>query len=140
MVGVRELRGRGDLGRQDVVRIVGALLLPCLIFAALVETSMPAWALVTILAVEVAVGGLDNLLSHHRAAVGALGWSLRVLGTCALLAAGLVLADSDQAALLDALAYAACAIAVFGVGFEFYRGRDYYIDSRLRRKALQQPA
>ena len=135
VVGVRQLRDRADLGRQDMVRILGALLLPSLIFAALVETSMPAWALVAILAVELGVGGLDNLLSHHKAATGALGWSVRVLGSSALLGAGLALADSGENLLLG-LSVGACAISVVGVAIEFYRGRDYYIDSRLRAKAL----
>lgn len=137
VVGVRELRGRGDIGRQDLVRIVGSIALPCLIFAAMVYTDMPAWSLVAILAVELAVGGLDNLLSHHQAAVGALGWSLRVLVTCALLAVGLALRDSASAQVLDILAYCACAISITGVAIEFYRGRDYYVDSRLRHKALK---
>lgn len=137
MVGVRELRGRGDFGRHDMVRILGALILPCLIFAALVETAMPAWPLVAILAVELAVGGLDNLLSHHKAAVGALGWGLRVLVTSALLGAGIALTGHVSATLLNLMAYSASAISIVGVGLEFYRGRDYYIDSRLRHKALQ---
>lgn len=136
VVGVRDLRGRGDMGRQDIVRILGALLLPGLIFWALVETSMPVWPLVTILAVELAMGGLDNLLSHHRAAVGALGWGLRVLIACALLGLGIALGDKGGQTLLSALSYVAAAITVIGVAIEFYRGRDYYIDSRLRDKAL----
>lgn len=137
VVGVRELRGRGDLGRQDLVRIIGAVTLPCLIFAALVETSMPAWPLVTMLAMELAVGGLDNLLSHHRASIGALGWGARVLGASLILAVGIALAGRVGHDVMVALSAAAAAISILGVAFEFYRGRDYYVDSRLRRKALE---
>lgn len=135
-VGVRELQGRGDLGREDMVRIIGALALPCAIFAALLETSMPAWALVTVLSVEVAVGGLDNLLSHHKTASGAVSWGVRVLGTTILLVVGIAMTDSLADNVQYALASLAAAITVVGVGLEFYRGRDYYIDSRLRDKAL----
>jgi len=130
MVGVRELRGRGDFGRADVVRILGALALPCLIFAVLVKTSMPVWALVTILAVELSVGGLDNLLSHHRAAAGALAWGARVLTTSILLAVALAapyLPLGDTA--IHALGIAAVVISVLGVMREFWRGRDYYLGS-----------
>jgi phosphatidylglycerophosphate synthase len=139
LVGMRELRGRGDFGRSDVVRIVGALLLPCAIFAALTKTAMPAWALVTILSVELSVGGLDNLLSHHRVAASALSWSLRVLGTSALLLLGLLL-DAGQQQLLLVLATAAAVISVVGVAREFWRGRDYYVDQRLRNRSLGTPA
>ncbi len=135
-VGLRQLRGRGDFSRADAVRIIGALALPCLIFAVLVETSMPAWPLAAILAVELAVGGLDNLLSHHKAGAGALTWSARVLGTSLLLVVALFLADSSHEDFLTWLGGAAAALCVVGVANEFWRGRDYYLDQRLRDKAL----
>jgi CDP-diacylglycerol--glycerol-3-phosphate 3-phosphatidyltransferase len=136
LVGVRQLRGRGDFGGRDVVRLLGAVALPCLIFAALVETAMPAWPLVTILAVELAVGGLDNLLAHHKVAAGALAWGARVLGISLLLAAGLVASAMDLDAALPYLAIVAAAISTVGTAIEFWRGRDCYLDSRLRNQAL----
>lgn len=138
-VGMRELRGRGDFGRSDVVRLLGAILLPCAIFIALDRTSIPIWALVTILSVELSVGGLDNLLSHHRVGASALSWSLRVVGTSALLLAGL-LVGSGQQLILVALGAAATAASVGGVAREFWRGRDYYLDRRLRNQALDPTA
>lgn len=138
MVGLRELRGRGDFGRRDVVRLIGAVALPCLIFVALKETPMPAWPLVTILAVELAVGGLDNLLSHHQRAAGALAWSARVLGTSLLLAAGLVLDAAGVQAPLPYLAVVAAVVSTGGVAIEFWRGRDCYLDRRLRDQALDE--
>jgi CDP-diacylglycerol--glycerol-3-phosphate 3-phosphatidyltransferase len=136
LVGVRQLRGRGDFGGGDAVRLVGSIALPCLIFAALVETAMPAWPLATILAVELAVGGLDNLLSHHKVAAGGLAWGIRVLGTSLLLAAGLVADSMNMHGLLPYLAILAAAISTVGGAIEFWRGRDCYLDSRLRRQAL----
>lgn len=127
MVGVRELRGRGDFGRADIVRILGALALPFLIFAVLVETSMPVWPLVTVLAVELSVGGLDNLLSHHRAAAGALAWGARVLTTAILLGVALALSDSLSDTEIHALGIAAAMVSAVGVMREFWRGRDYYL-------------
>jgi CDP-diacylglycerol--glycerol-3-phosphate 3-phosphatidyltransferase len=136
LVGVRQLRGRGDFGGRDVVRITGAIALPCLIFAALVQTAMPAWPLVTILAVELAIGGLDNLLAHHKVAAGALAWGARVLGISLLLAAGLIASAMDVHAALPYLAITAAAISIIGTAIEFWRGRDCYLDRRLRNQAL----
>lgn len=128
--GVRQLAGRGDVGRADVVRLLGALAMAPLAFAVARQTDAPSWPLLVILAAELAMGGLDNLLSHHRVASGALGWSARVGGVCALLAAALL-----APGLATALAIAAAVVSTVGVGWEFWRGRDYYVDARLRDKA-----
>jgi cardiolipin synthase len=132
-VALRELRGRGDFGRADVARIVGALVLPASIFAVL-DTPMPVWAPAIVLNAELSVGGLDNLLSHHKAAAGALSWSLRVLGTTLVFVIA-ILVPLD-AALLTWLGAAAALLSVAGVSREFWRGRDYYLDQRLRDKAM----
>lgn len=138
VVALRELRGRGDFGRADVVRIIGALVLPAAIFAVLVETQMPVWAPATVLTAELSVGGLDNLLSHHKAAAGAWAWSLRVLGSTAAFAIALfVPLDPGQLAWLGA---AAALLSLAGVAREFWRGRDFYLDQRLRDKATREPA
>ncbi len=135
LVAVRQLRGRGDFGRADAVRLIGGALLPVAVFVALVLSPMPAWALVTILAVELAAGGLDNLLSHHKAASGALLWGVRTIGAPVLLFAGLI--PGLNALVITVLAAVAAALSTFGVCYEFWRGRDYYIDQRLRAKAMQ---
>jgi cardiolipin synthase len=134
-VGMKQLRGRGDIGRQDVVRIIGAMLMPALVFAALWHTPTPPWPLLAIMAVELAVGGLDNLLSHHKAASSAMAWGTRVMGVSALLGAALALP-----AQAEYLAIAAAVWAVAGVAWEFYRGRDYYLDARIRNKAIRDAA
>jgi CDP-diacylglycerol--glycerol-3-phosphate 3-phosphatidyltransferase len=123
MVGWNQLRGRGDFARADGVRVIGSLSLPILLFAVLVYTDAPRWTIFTILAFELAVGGLDNLLSHHKVATLALAWGGRVLGVSVLLGGALLL--REQAA---PLAIVATAISVFGVTAEFVRGRAYYID------------
>jgi phosphatidylglycerophosphate synthase len=128
--GVKHLRGRGDFGRADAVRILGALAIPVLVFLVMIETPAYAWPLLTILSMELAVGGLDNLLSHHQHASGALPWGARVGGVSALLGAGLALPDYA-----GYLAVLAAALSTAGVAWEFWRGRDYYLDARLRDKA-----
>src|SRR5439155_11895498 len=73
VVGWKQLRGRGDFSRADAVRLIGALALPMLLYLVLIGPG-PAWPIFLILAAELAVGGLDNLLSHHRRATQALAW------------------------------------------------------------------
>ena len=123
VAGWTQLRGRGDFRRADGVRLIGSLSLPVLLFAVLAYTDAPRWCIFTILAFELAVGGLDNLLSHHKVATLALAWGGRVLGVSILLGGALLL--KDQAAPLSIVA---AIVSVFGVTAEFYRGRSYYID------------
>jgi CDP-diacylglycerol--glycerol-3-phosphate 3-phosphatidyltransferase len=131
LVGWRQLRGRGDFARADGVRIIGGLALPMLAYPVLIGPA-PAWPIFLILAFELAVGGLDNLMSHHKRATKALAWGGRVLGVCVLLAGALVL--PAYAAPLSILA---ALVSLVGVFAEFWRGRDYFLDKRIRDKALR---
>jgi len=133
--GVRQLRGRGDFNRSDAVRLASSVLLPVAVFAALVESPAPAWPVIAVLALELAVGGLDNLLSHHKHASGALAWGTRTLGAAALLGAAVLFH-----AAATWLAVTAAAVSTAGVIWEFWRGRDYYIDQRIRDKATRDAA
>jgi len=133
VVGWKQLRARRDLGRADAVRLLGALALPGLLFAVLVETAAPAWPVFAILSLELAVGGLDNLMSHHKRATKALAWGGRVLGVCALLAAALLVPEHA-----DLFLYGAAAASLVGVAAEFWRGRDYFLDKRIRDRALRE--
>jgi CDP-diacylglycerol--glycerol-3-phosphate 3-phosphatidyltransferase len=122
-VGWKQLRGRGDFARADGVRLLGSLTLPILLFAVLAYTDAPRWTIFAILSFELAVGGLDNLLSHHKVATLALAWGGRVLGVSILLAGALIM--PDQAAPLTIVA---ALVSVVGCTAEFVRGRSYYID------------
>lgn len=135
LVGWRKLRGRGDFSRADAVRLIGAIAMPSLVFAVLVETPSPAWPLFAIMSFELAVGGLDNLMSHHKKATKALAWGSRVLGISALLALALVWSDYA-----GPLAIVAAVVSLVGVAGEFWRGRDYFLDKRIRDKALREAA
>ncbi|HWU87852.1 MAG TPA: CDP-alcohol phosphatidyltransferase family protein [Kofleriaceae bacterium] len=135
VIGWPKLRARGDFSRADAVRLLGAIAMPLLLFAVLVETPAPAWPVFAILSLELAAGGLDNLLSHHKKATQALAWGSRVLGISALLGAALVL--PDHAGLFSVLAAATSCV---GVAAEFWRGRDYFLDKRIRDKALREAA
>ena len=136
--GFTQLSGRGDFSRFDAVRIVGSISMPWLAFAALMYTPMSPWPIAAILACELAVGGLDNLLSHHGAAAGATPWGVRVLGISALLGAALVLTDQGHASHAEWLGIAAAAMSIVGVAIIFWKGRDYYVDQRLRSKQMHE--
>ncbi|MEO7734181.1 MAG: CDP-alcohol phosphatidyltransferase family protein [Kofleriaceae bacterium] len=132
LVGWRQLRGRGDFSRADGVRIIGGLALPLLAYPVLIGPA-PAWPIFLILAFELAVGGLDNLMSHHKRATKALAWGGRVLGVCVLLTGALALP-----AYATPLSILAAAVSLVGVFAEFWRGRDYFLDKRIRDKALRE--
>jgi CDP-diacylglycerol--glycerol-3-phosphate 3-phosphatidyltransferase len=131
--GWRKLRAAGDFNRADAVRLVGSITVPSLVFAALVEPGAASWPLFVILACELAVGGLDNLLSHHKKATKSLAWGSRVLGISALLGVGLLVP-----AYIDVFTIAAAAVAVVGCFAEFWVGRDYFLDKRIRERILRE--
>ena len=133
--GWKQLRGRGDFNRADAVRLLSSVLLPAAVFTALVESPAPAWPVIAVLALELAVGGLDNLLSHHKRALRSLAWGARTLGATALLFGAVIFP-----AAADVLAIAAAAVSLVGVTIEFWRGRDYYLDKRIRDKASREAA
>lgn len=133
--GFRQLRGRGDFNRSDAVRLFSSVALPLAVFAAVAESPAPAWPLIALVSLELAAGGLDNLLSHHRSASGALVWGARTLGATLLLVLAVLIPDQATA-----LAIAAMAVSLVGTAWEFTRGRDYYLDERIRRKELAKAA
>jgi len=120
--GLARLRQAGGFGRADAVRVLGAAVLPALLVAALVIGAAPRVAVLGLFAVELAVGGLDNLLSHHGRAAPAAPWGARVLGASLLVAVSLVIPAAAPLAAFAALAVSACGAAV-----EFWRGRDLYL-------------
>lgn len=119
----RDIGLRG-LKRFDLVRVAGAVALPFTAIAALVHAGAPAWAVIGVLALELAVGGLDNLLAHHDVAAPAATWGTRVLGASALLGAALV-----QPAWATPLTVAALAAILVGTATSFVRNRKWYIDA-----------
>ena len=120
--GLPRLRAVGRFGRADAVRVVASVAMPVLLIAALVGGAAPAWAVLGIFAIELAAGGLDNLLSLHDRAAPALPWGARTLGVCALVALAVALPAAAAP-----LTVAALAISVAGAAVEFWRGRDVYL-------------
>ncbi|HTE50276.1 MAG TPA: CDP-alcohol phosphatidyltransferase family protein [Kofleriaceae bacterium] len=120
--GLPRLRRAGGFGRADAVRVVGAVILPIVLIAALVSGAAPPWAVLGLFAIELAVGGLDNLLSVHGRSGPALPWGGRVLGASLLVAAAF-----PYPAAAVALCSAALVVSAVGAAIEFWRGRDLYL-------------
>jgi CDP-diacylglycerol--glycerol-3-phosphate 3-phosphatidyltransferase len=120
--GLPRLRAAGGFGRADAVRVVAAGAMPVLALVLITETGAPAWAVLALLAFELAIGGLDNMLSLHGVAAPALPWGVRALGAAALLGAGLLLPAQATIA-----AIAAAVVSGLGAAYEFWRGRSVYL-------------
>lgn len=130
---VPALNKAGGFHRADLVRVMAAIATPVCATLALVHSDAPAAPVLLIIAGELAVGGLDNLLSRHQASSNALSYGARALGSAGLLAAA-VLVESQTAA----LAWAAMVVCLIGVFHEFWRGKDYYLDdSKLDEKLTE---
>jgi len=127
LLGVGTLRGKGTVTVGELVRIGASVALPVLAVAAQVANLAPKWAIIGVVSLELAHGGLDNLLAHHRAHQGALGWGLRLLAECALIGYSLI-ATSPASASWDAMV--AVTIGCIGLAMAFIQNRAYYLDPR----------
>lgn len=117
------LHKNGGFHRADVVRVGGAIATPVCCVLALVHTTVTPAPMLIIFAGELAVGGLDNLLSRHKANSSTLSYGIRAYGSAGLLIAAIY--AGDAAAIL---CWVAMAISLVGVISEFYRGRAHYLD------------
>jgi CDP-diacylglycerol--glycerol-3-phosphate 3-phosphatidyltransferase len=121
--GLKRLRAAGGFRRADAVRVVAGGALPLLALTALVQTDAPAWAILAVMAFELALGGLDNLLSVHGRAAPALPWGARAFGAVALLGLAVLFPAHAVPA-----AIAAAVVSGIGAIIEFWRSRDVYMD------------
>jgi cardiolipin synthase (CMP-forming) len=128
LLSIGQLRGRGPITVGEVARLVSAAALPCLII--LVQASplaAPRWALIALCSLEMAHGGLDNLLSHHHAEAGFFAWAARTFSECVLL--GWVLLAHDNLATQIGCA-TAFAIGVVGLVIAFAQNRRFYLEPK----------
>ena len=117
------LRKAGGFHRADVIRILAAITIPISAVLVMMQTDVIAIPMLAIVSLELAVGGLDNLLSRHKATSSVLSFSVRTMGTSGLLIAALFI--ESQA---TTLAWAAMAVSTLGVAHEFWHGRSHYLD------------
>jgi len=117
------LHKAGGFHRADLVRVLAAISVPLCASLALVYSDAPATPILLVVAAELAVGGLDNLLSRYRAEASPLGFGSRSLGASVLMLSA-VLCSSES----TALAWAAMSLSLIGVAREFWRGKAHYLD------------
>ena len=129
LFGVGKLKGRGRVSAGELVRLVTSIVLPCVAVGAQSRGDSPSWALIALVAFELAHGGLDNLLAHHRAEDGALRWGARLVSECGLLLAAWLLPSTAQS---RGCAFAALGVAAVGLVVAFVQKRRYYLDEQPR--------
>ncbi len=122
---IGKLKGKGPFTAAEAVRLLTALALPSLVVLLQTRNLGPRWALIALVSLELAHGGLDNLLAHHNAEAGAAAWLLRMGSECALLGWALFLGTPTPAFIG---ATAALAVAAIGLGVAFVQKRRYYLD------------
>lgn len=118
------LHKAGGFHRADLIRLLAAAAIPITAVLVMMKTSAPALPMLAIISGELAVGGLDNLLSRHKATSSVWSFSARTLGGSLLLLLALLI-DSQA----TALAWTAMTISVLGVTHEFWHGRRHYLDN-----------
>jgi CDP-diacylglycerol--glycerol-3-phosphate 3-phosphatidyltransferase len=122
-----ELKRAKPWGRADGVRLVGGLLLPIGITAALGWSAAPAAPVLALAALELAVGGLDNLLAVTKEYSRAVLWGVRPWGAAILCGAAALATPLGLPALATIGPWAALGLCAAGVAREFWRGRARYL-------------
>ncbi len=125
LLSIGKLRGRGVVTAGELVRLVAAIALPILIVWMQRQNLGPKWALIALASLELAHGGLDNLLAHHHVEAGGLAWGARVIAESALLAYALFTPVLMVAQVASIVAF---AVAAVGLALAFWQKRRYYLD------------
>jgi len=123
--GVKTLLGKGRISAGEGVRLLTAGALPFIAVGAQTLDTAPKWAVIALVSIELAHGGLDNLLAHHKAESGVVGWGVRLGLECALL--GWSLQANDASGRWAAMA--ACVVGAVGLAIAFWQKRVYYLDT-----------
>jgi hypothetical protein len=123
---VGKLRGHGRVTAGELVRLATSIALPALAVLAQSRADSPSWAIIAIIAFEMAHGGLDNLLSHNQAEASATSWGLRTGTECVCFLVAW-LAPSSRVTLTACLV--ALAVSTLGLVFAFAQKRRFYLDS-----------
>lgn len=126
---VGQLKGRGRVTPGELVRLTSSIALPIVAIGAQSRPDSSSWAIIALVSFELAHGGLDNLLAHHRAEDGALRWGARVVSECGLLVGAWIAPSST---ISHNLTFAALGVAAVGLVIAFVQKRRFYLDERPR--------
>ena len=140
LAGIRDLPGTARFDRNDAVRLFGAVVLPilgCVLIGKFglhghtedpARMYVPAWPVFVTIALEFAIGGLDNLLSVQKKLGDWRAWALRVAVQAGFLGGALAAAIEGGS---PVLAYgltlgALCVTAAFTI-YTFTVNRHIYL-------------
>ncbi len=134
LFGLGELTKKRPIDVEDLVRLFGALAMPVLATMVMALGRYPSWPIMVAVALELGVGGLDNLLAH----VGELphwpGWAARVFAQTGLLAAALVIGRrGGDPNLVYLLLLAMLAVTLASTVILFWRRRAAYLSDSVQR-------
>jgi len=146
LFGLRQLVSRKRLDAHDAVRLFGAVTMPVFACLLLARHHLPQactalcfkggggwegapWPVFSTVALEFAIGGLDNLLAHQKRAAAWRWWGVRVGLQAALLGGALAAAIAGgPSSLVNALVLAAFVVTLFAAIVVFVRFRGAYLD------------
>jgi cardiolipin synthase (CMP-forming) len=129
LFGVRKLEGRGRVVPGEIVRLLTSIALPCVAVGAQSRADSPSWAIIALVAFELAHGGLDNLVAHSRAEDGAVRWGARLVSECGLLIGAWLVPSTTMS---RSLAFAALGVSAVGLVVAFVQKRRYYLEDKPR--------
>jgi cardiolipin synthase len=129
---VGKLRGRGRVAAGEIVRLITSIVLPCVAIGVQSRFDSPSWAIIALVSIELAHGGLDNLLAHHRAEDGAIRWGARLVSECLLLGLAWWIPSTT---LSRTFCFAALFVSAVGLVIAFVQKRRYYLDEKPRAVA-----
>jgi len=132
LFGVGKLKGRGRVVPGEIVRLTTSIALPCVAVGAQSRPDSPSWAIIALVSFELAHGGLDNLLAHHRAEDGALRWGARLVSEIGLLVAAWL---TPSTTLSHSFAFAALGVSAVGLVVAFVQKRRWYLEDKPRKVA-----
>jgi hypothetical protein len=107
----------------EAVRLISSVVLPVLCVLLQLQGHAAIWAIIGLISVELAHGGLDNLLAHNKVEAGFWSWGVRMIAICSLLIVAYVHPAWAQPAVLAALVLATAALII-----AFVRKREYYLE------------
>lgn len=126
--GLKDLPGTARFDAHDAVRLFGAATLPLLACPLLADDGIAAWPIYSTVALEFAIGGLDNLLSHQKRLGDWRIWGLRVVLQASLLGGALASRGSGgPATVADGLSMAALLVTLASAAGYFWVYRSSYL-------------
>jgi CDP-diacylglycerol--glycerol-3-phosphate 3-phosphatidyltransferase len=130
LFGIRDLPGTARFDAQDAVRLFGAASMPLLACPLIAVEGIPAWPVFATVALEFAIGGLDNLLAHQKRLGDWKPWGLRVLLQAGLLGGALaVVIGGGPAHTAHLLTLGALVVTVVAATADFWVHRRAYLES-----------